>query len=613
MRFASDYEDIENGIHFFQMNHNYVEAENYLNTYIMLKRIALNRYYNYMSNSLQVFFNLLEGISIKDEFFNYILDNIPKNMNKKFYNVPRNFEKMRSIQEIFELKSKNDYDVKRTTEEIKKKFVAQRSVMLKPFYEEILNEISKAFKHTPLSDNEKTKVNTAIGEISKLIISEILFFSILFNTSIQDNVYILQKITSDLYENFYNHLRPIIVSTDSIQLEELILLFDSLSQNFVLFFIELTDDKLNLEGNNVSDNDNKIISYFMNNFSSISYNSINMLNPVYIELITDNLQKIYEIIKISKILIRPTVLKLVQDIQEKIYFAAHILIKNNLDELGVYHNLSLYEEKVAMKYQHFRLFHYFLRKMSILFDLIRDKLDPKVLNELAAYAIEKFIANLNEEILNKKNLSFDFEIYVIQQILLGIKITEEFEVEAVESGVEIDFYSITDIFKNNFLNLFSNFSIKDMIFNSAMKVYDKTRDYKKILYNNLIKSYKILINLVNEFLFGRSLMDLVHKLRKKETIEENVVSEKLNEKKECVILIKENFKKIIQELKTQIKIIDEKISEKLAATIIENVNNNLNLFRNHLTHCDKDIKLYLEDELDFHNLEKIKDNVLNNK
>ena len=579
MRFTSDYDEIENGINFFQINTTYVDSENYLDTYLMLKRIALTRYYNYMSNSLQVLFNLLDGITVKDEFFNSILDHIPKNMNKKIYNVPKNFEKIKIVQQFFETKSKYDYEVKRTIEDIKRKFVEQRSAMLKPFYEEILNEIGKSFSKTPLNEAEKTKVNFLMGEISKFVICEILFFSILFQSSIQDNIYILQKITYDLYENLYNHLRPIIVASDSIHLEELLLLFDSLSENFVLFFIELTykDGK----AINIEEVNQKILMYFKSFYLTGNQNSDVDVNstPISEDLIIKNFNNIYEIIKISKILIRPTILKLVQDIQEKIYFAVHFLIKNNLIEYDEGSNLSFHKEKVAINYPHFRLFHYFLRKMAILFDLLRNKLDPKVLNELAAFAIEKFIANLNEEILNKKNLTYDFEVYIIQQILLGIKITEEFEVEAIESGVEIDFYSITEIFKNNFSNLFSNFSFKEIIFNSAMKVYDKTRDYKKILYNNLLKSYKILINLVNEFIFGRDLMDLIYKMRKKETLDNNIFQERITQRKENLSKTEENFKKIIQELNNQIKIIDPKIAEKLSSTILENINNILNLFR----------------------------------
>jgi len=579
MRFTSDYDEIENGINFFQINTTYVDSENYLDTYLMLKRIALTRYYNYMSNSLQVLFNLLDGITVKDEFFNSILDHIPKNMNKKIYNVPKNFEKIKIVQQFFETKSKYDYEVKRTIEDIKRKFVEQRSAMLKPFYEEILNEIGKSFSKTPLNEAEKTKVNFLMGEISKFVICEILFFSILFQSSIQDNIYILQKITYDLYENLYNHLRPIIVASDSIHLEELLLLFDSLSENFVLFFIELTykDGK----AINIEEVNQKILMYFKSFYLTGNQNSdVDVKStPISEDLIIKNFNNIYEIIKISKILIRPTILKLVQDIQEKIYFAVHFLIKNNLIEYDEGSNLSFHKEKVAINYPHFRLFHYFLRKMAILFDLLRNKLDPKVLNELAAFAIEKFIANLNEEILNKKNLTYDFEVYIIQQILLGIKITEEFEVEAIESGVEIDFYSITEIFKNNFSNLFSNFSFKEIIFNSAMKVYDKTRDYKKILYNNLLKSYKILINLVNEFIFGRDLMDLIYKMRKKETLDNNIFQERITQRKENLSKTEENFKKIIQELNNQIKIIDPKIAEKLSSTILENINNILNLFR----------------------------------
>ena len=49
----TDYEEIENGIQFFTINKDYTEAERYLNTHKMLKKIAINRYYDYIIQSIQ--------------------------------------------------------------------------------------------------------------------------------------------------------------------------------------------------------------------------------------------------------------------------------------------------------------------------------------------------------------------------------------------------------------------------------------------------------------------------------------------------------------------------------------------------------------------------------
>jgi hypothetical protein len=612
IRFTSDYEEIENGISFFTLNSSYVEAENYLNTYNMLKRIAITRYYNYMSQSLQSFFNLFEGININDEFFNFILNFSPKNVNKKFYNFPKNFEKIKNIQIFFEAKAKYDYDVKKSVEAIKQKFIDNRVNLLKTFYEEIFGEINKAFfnksndKENNSSPHKKFSeiVYSAIAEISKMTILEIIFFITIFQTKASDNTYILQKLTSDIYSTFYNYLRPIIVNSDN--LDQLFILFDGFDHNFGIFFLDI------LEGENSKNKEeikNRVISFFSH------LKDLNNEDKIKTDLTILNSQTAYEkiisILKVSKILIRPTILKLVQDVQEKIYFKINMHVRSNFIDLeSDIPSLSIHEERVALNYPHFKLFHFFLRRLSIVLELLKNKLDKGVVNELTVFCIEKFITILNEEILNNKTLTFEFEVYIIQQILLGIKIMEDFEVEAVQTGVDIDFYSITDIFSSNLQNLFSNLNIKDILVNSAPKLYDKTRDFKKILLNNLLKAYKILINLVNENIFGRDIMDVVYKIRNKETIDEKLMDLRVKDKKEFLCEMYTRFEKIISELKSQIRLIDVTISNKLSGMIIENITNITNMLHKEVSKFKsqeyEEISAILDWEVVSQNLNNIK-------
>lgn len=613
IRFTSDYEEIENGISFFTLNSSYIEAENYLNTYNMLKRIAITRYYNYMSQSLQNFFNSFEGININDEFFNFMLNFAPKNINKKFYNFPKNFEKIKNIQNFFEAKAKYDYDVKKSLEAIKHKFIDSRINFLKNFYEEIFGEINKAFFN---KTNEKDITNSsppkrfseivysAIAEISKMTILEIIFFTTIFQTKSSENTYILQKLTSDIYSTFYNYLRPIIVNSDN--LDQLFILFDGFDHNFGIFFLDILEDE---NTKNREDIKNRVISFFSH------LKDLNIEDKIQCDLTILNSQAAYEkiisILKVSKILIRPTILKLVQDVQEKIYFKINMHVRSNFIDLeSDIPSLSVHEERVALNYPHFKLFHFFLRRLSIVLELLKNKLDKGVVNELTVFCIEKFITILNEEILNNKTLTFEFEVYIIQQILLGIKIMEDFEVEAVQTGVDIDFYSITDIFSSNLQNLFSNLNIKDILVNSAPKLYDKTRDFKKILLNNLLKAYKILINLVNENIFGREIMDVVYKLRNKETIDEKLIDMRIKDKKEFLCDLYSRFEKNIHELKSQIRLIDVTISNKLSGMIIENITNITNMLHKEVSKYKsqeyEEISAILDWEVVSQNLNNIK-------
>jgi hypothetical protein len=221
--------------------------------------------------------------------------------------------------------------------------------------------------------------------------------------------------------------------------------------------------------------------------------------------------------------------------------------------------------------------------------------------------IEKFIEILNEEILNKKSLSYEFEFYIIQQLILAIKLLNEFEIEATETDVEIDIFSITEAFKNNFNNIFyeNNLSIKDMIINSAPKIYEGTRDFKKILFNNLLKSYKLLINIVNNYIFGKENIDLILKIRNKEKIEDNLFEEKIGRNYDMISDIYMKFDTVLNEIKNQILIVDENIAEKLSSMIMDNCYNILRVLRDEL---NKKLGLEYADKIENKANESIKNN-----
>jgi hypothetical protein len=573
LRFTSDYELIENGISFFSLNSNFIESEKYLNTYNMLKRIAITRHYNYMSQSLQSYLNSLEGIPISDPFFLFVLNFLPRNMNKKFYFFPINYEKMKSISTFFEKKAVYDYDIKRNLEGVKNNFMEKRTGMIKLFYEEVLNDIKKNFdsiSSNTLAEKKENPLYKDIEDIFHYTLLEICYFLTLFQSKAQDNTYILQTFTSDLFGNLYNTIRPLIIYNDSV--DGLILLFESFFDNFEIFFLDIEEDSDSPTQNkeNIDSINERILSFFIRKTSSLDSNSNNIIS----ELNRDKIEKLKEIITISKILIRPTVLKVIQDIQEKIVFKIHNNIKTGFLELeNDFSNLSQYEEQISHRYKNFPLLHFYLRRMSVLLELLKNKLDISVLNELTVQAVEKFINILDDEIVSKKNnLSVSFQIYIIQQIILIIKLLEEFQVEAVETGLEIDFYSLTDMFRSNLQAIFSNaYNVRELIMNTAPQIHDKTRDFKKVLSNRLLKSYKILFNLANGKIFGTDLMEIIFKIRGREPMDEQFLKSKVEGKKDLLLDIYNSFENIIKDINSQLGIIDKEISEKLCSTIVENI------------------------------------------
>jgi hypothetical protein len=85
--------------------------------------------------------------------------------------------------------------------------------------------------------------------------------------------------------------------------------------------------------------------------------------------------------------------------------------------------------------------------------------------------------------------------------------------------------SITDAFKINYEPIIKGkISIRQIISSFRPEIMETTKDFKKILYNNLLKSYKMFINLANEFVFGTKILDIYSNINKKEKNNENIIN-----------------------------------------------------------------------------------------
>lgn len=124
-------------------------------------------------------------------------------------------------------------------------------------------------------------------------------------------------------------------------------------------------------------------------------------------------------------------------------------------------------------------------------------------------------------------------------------------------------------------------NIREIIVNSVPKSFEKFRNFKNILYNNLLKSYKILITITNDFIFGRENMEIIYKVRNQEIIDGEYLNSKLIEEVKFVEIYN-NFSKIIEEIKFQIQIINKNITLTVSKMILENIEQSLAIFYNEL-------------------------------
>jgi hypothetical protein len=586
-RFTSDYEKILKGINFFTLNTQYIQSQKYLQTYKTLKITAINKYYEYIENSFNTIKKVENNLLLPPDNESFLSEILSLDELKDyiyFYYLFPNISKMKELITFFENKIKYDNDILSTQQTLKQKYIQLRIDKVYTIYNSLFEEINKNF-----NNDENTKIfnNNIAIELHKIILHtflEILHFGELFQHEYKRDVYIIQEFTNYIYNGLYDNIRPIIVSI--VSLEDLIILFDAFSSNTGVFFIEVNEDN--------GENNNKIIEFFYNFFNQ-KISKERLINQILI---------FRKFLDISQHLIRPTVLHLIQDIQEKIYFKVSIHVKNNFNEIEYdFPSFGLFEEKLNSnsQYKYFSLFHYFLKRIVILYEIFKSKLDDKILNQIIISSIEIFISILNGEILNKQNLNYEFQIYIIQQILLCLQILNEFKIDTIETEIDIDFHFITDMFKSNYNSIINGqISVGELLSNSTVKILDKTRDFKKILYNNLLKSYKMFINLTNEFIFGRVINDLYHKIINVKDDKEkakNIVKLLIQNEKEFqekIPKIEDNKNIVFQKFNEQIMIIDNSVYEKIEKVVKENISNIKNNYKKFLTEYSDEDKDKLE-------------------
>ena len=582
-RFTEDYKKIINGIGFFSLNTNFTESNTYLQKYNTLKVMSINKYYEYIEKSINNnhITNLIP--SEEDSFLDLLIkelgeDDINLNIKEKYF-LYLNQEKMKNLISFFEEESKDDDDVKPSHNKLKTKYIEIRTSLIKNIYNELYKEINNNFYNKENHKTFNTNFNIILRKIILHSFIEIVHYGELFGHNYRNDVYILQSLVKYIYNSLYDTIRPLIVSI--VSLEDLIVIFDAFTKSTAIFFLNITPTNLNpliTEENDINkkiieDENKEIISFFKK-----------FLSKTPEDIIINNLIIFRNFLDIGQHLIRPTLLHLIQDLQEKIYIKVSIHIKNNFNEIEQdFPSFGLYEEKLNSdsKYKYFAFFHYFLKRIVILYEIFNKKLENKIVSQIITSAIETFITELNNELLNKKNLNYEFQIYMIQQILLCLQTVNNFNIDVTKVDIDMNNAksnnnsTITDAFKINYEPIIKGkISIRQMLTSFRPEIMETTKDFKKILYNNLLKSYKMFINLANEFVFGTKILDVYSNINKKEKNSENIVKKIIENENEICQRIKdlENNKNIVvNKFGEQIKNIDDNVYEKIIKVFDDNI------------------------------------------
>ena len=579
-RFTEDYQKILDGIGFFSLNTNFTESSTYLQKYKTLKVMSINKYYEYIDKSINNnhITNLIppEEGSFLDLLISELDDEEIKLDIKEKYFLYLNQEKMKNLIAFFEEESKDDEDVKPSHNKLKTKYIDIRTSLIKNIYNEIFNEINNNFYNHENHKTFNTKFNILLRKIILHSFIEIVHYGELFGHNYRNDVYILQSLVKFIYNSLYDTIRPLIASM--VSLEDLIIIFDAFTKSTAIFFLNITPTNTNpliTEENDINkkfieDENKEIISFFKK-----------FLPKTPEEIILGNLFIFRNFLDINQHLMRPTLLHLIQDLQEKIYIKVSIHIKNNFNEIEQdFPSFGLYEEKWTSneKYKYFPFFHYFLKRIVILYEIFNKKLEDKIVSQIITSAIETFISELNNELLNKKNLNFEFQIYMIQQILLCLQTVNNFNIDIIKVDIDLgkSNNSVTDAFKINYEPIIKGkISIRQMLKSFRPEIMETTKDFKKILYNNLLKCYKMFINLSNEFVFGTKILDIYSNINKNEkNNKENLIKKILENEEEFCQKLKDvdcNKKIVGDKFGEQIKNIDDNVFDKIMKVFEDNV------------------------------------------
>ena len=588
-RFTEDYQKILDGIGFFSLNTNFTESSTYLQKYKTLKVMSINKYYEYIDKSINNnhITNLIppEEGSFLDLLINELDDEEIKLDIKEKYFLYLNQEKMKNLIAFFEEESKDDEDVKPSHNKLKTKYIDIRTSLIKNIYNEIFKEINNNFYNHENHKTFNTRFNILLRKIILHSFIEIVHYGELFGHNYRNDVYILQSLVKFIYNSLYDTIRPLIASM--VSLEDLIIIFDAFTKSTAIFFLNITPTNTNpliTEENDINkkiieDENKEIISFFKK-----------FLPKTPEEIILGNLFIFRNFLDINQHLMRPTLLHLIQDLQEKIYIKVSIHIKNNFNEIEQdFPSFGLYEEKWTSndKYKYFPFFHYFLKRIVILYEIFNKKLEDKIVSQIITSAIETFVSELNNELLNKKNLNFEFQIYMIQQILLCLQTVNNFNIDIIKVDIDLgkSNNSVTDAFKINYEPIIKGkISIRQMLKSFRPEIMETTKDFKKILYNNLLKCYKMFINLSNEFVFGTKILDIYSNINKNEkNNKENIIKKILENEEEFCQKLKDvdcNKKIVGDKFGEQIKNIDDNVFDKIMKVFEDNVTRIKNEFGN---------------------------------
>ena len=579
-RFTEDYQKILDGIGFFSLNTNFTESSTYLQKYKTLKVMSINKYYEYIDKSINNnhITNLIppEEGSFLDLLISELDDEEIKLDIKEKYFLYLNQEKMKNLIAFFEEESKDDEDVKPSHNKLKTKYIDIRTSLIKNIYNEIFKEINNNFYNHENHKTFNTRFNILLRKIILHSFIEIVHYGELFGHNYRNDVYILQSLVKFIYNSLYDTIRPLIASM--VSLEDLIIIFDAFTKSTAIFFLNITPTNTNpliTEENDINkkiieDENKEIISFFKK-----------FLPKTPEEIILGNLFIFRNFLDINQHLMRPTLLHLIQDLQEKIYIKVSIHIKNNFNEIEQdFPSFGLYEEKWTSndKYKYFPFFHYFLKRIVILYEIFNKKLEDKIVSQIITSAIETFISELNNELLNKKNLNYEFQIYMIQQILLCLQTVNNFNIDIIKVDIDLgkSNNSVTDAFKINYEPIIKGkISIRQMLKSFRPEIMETTKDFKKILYNNLLKCYKMFINLSNEFVFGTKILDIYSNINKNEkNNKENIIKKILENEEEFCQKLKDvdcNKKIVGDKFGEQIKNIDDNVFDKIMKVFEDNV------------------------------------------
>lgn len=577
-RFTEDYKKIIDGIGFFSLNTNFTESNIYLQKYNTLKVMSINKYYEYIDKSINN--NHITNLIPPEEgsFLDLLIKELGDDLNldiKEKYFLYLNQEKMKNLISFFEEESKDDEDVKPSHDKLKVKYIDIRTSLIKNIYNEIFKEINDNFYNKENHKIFNSEFNTLLRQIILHSFIEIVHYGELFGHNYRNDVYILQSLMKYIYNSLYDTIRPLIVSI--VSLEDLIIIFDAFTKSTAIFFLNITPTNRNPLINEENDINKKIIEE--ENIEIINFFK-EFLNKTPEDIIKSNLFIFRNFLDINQHLMRPTLLHLIQDLQEKIYIKVSIHIKNNFNEIEQdFPSFGIYEEKLnsSTKYNYFPFFHYFLKRIVILYEIFNKKLENKIVSQIITSAIETFITELNNELLNKKNLNYEFQIYMIQQILLCLQTVNNFDIDVIKVDLDMGKNSpnVTDIFKTNYEPIIKGtISIRQMLSSFRPEIMETTKDFKKILYNNLLKSYKMFINLANEFVFGSKILDIYSNINKNNKNNGDIIKKIFDFEKEFCQRIKDidsNKKIICDKFEEQIKNIDDNVFDKIIKVFDENV------------------------------------------